>query len=454
MTTPQRHVNWVVRPHEAGFCLDPAEPLSSVNRQQFAFVFGAEGFRSAHPLRRTSEIKNEPTNWEDALNLSAGKIAVIGGVLAATSAAARAEDVKIGVLATLSGPATSWGLALQSAAEFAAEDVNKSGGLEAAGKKYTVRVVSYDDKYKPNDAVTGANRLIYEDKVAFIVGPMGSAPALAVLPITTENSIISMTMAFTPTALDNKYKFSFRPVISTAEFSVPQIKWIASKLSLKKVGGLFPNDESGQQVAVANGTAYGAVGVAFVKEFFERDRLDFVPLLTRLLSQQIDGFELDGNSPQTAGLMTEQIRELGFTGPIIRTGGDATAEILEVAGKEAAEGMYLHQAIDPTSPQIEAYRKRYETKYRGAMNALAPFFYVNVQMTFAAMQKAGTVIDSAKIRDALESIKNFDSIVGEVSWAGQGSYGVPHQLSAPFYIAQIRKGVPVIIAHCTTAGCE
>jgi branched-chain amino acid transport system substrate-binding protein len=365
---------------------------------------------------------------------------------------AQAQEITIGVLATLSGPATSWGLSLQSAAELAAEDVNNTQGLDVGGKKYRIRVVSYDDKYKPNDAVTGANRLIFEDKINFMVGPMGSAPALAVLPITTENKIITMTMAFTPKALDKDATFSFRPVISTQEFSTPQIKWVGTKLKLKTVGALFPNDESGQQVAIANGDAYKTVGATLEKEFFERDRVDFVPLLTRLLAKKIDGFELDGNSPQTAGLMVKQLRELGFTGPIIRTGGDATAEILEVAGKQAAEGLYVHQAIDPASAQVAAFRKRYEAKYKGEMNAFAPFFYANVKMVLAAMQKAGTATDSAKILAALEGLKDFDTVLGKVGWTG--GYGVPHQLDAPFYVAQIKDGKPVIQARCTTAGCQ
>ena len=57
-----------------------------------------------------------------------------------------------------------------------------------------------------------------------------------------------MTMAFTPKALSADYKYSFRPVIPSDVFSDPQIKWVVQKLGAKRIGGLFPNDESGQQV--------------------------------------------------------------------------------------------------------------------------------------------------------------------------------------------------------------
>lgn len=379
------------------------------------------------------------------------------GLLAASFAAVPAaaeEELTVGVLATLSGPGTAWGLSMQSAAELAAEDINAAGGLKIGGEPYMLEVIAYDDKYKATDAVTATNRLIYEDEVDIVVGPMGSAPAVAVLPLFTQAEIITMTMAFTPKALSEEFTYSFRPVLSTEEFSGPQIEWVVNKLGSKRIGGLFPNDESGQQVAEANAAAYEAVGAEFVsKEFFERDRVDFTPLLTRMLAEGIDAIELDGNSPQTAGLIVKQARELGFDGPIIRTGGDATAQIIEVAGVEAANNLYVHQAIDPDDPQIQAYRERYEAGYAGEMNAFSPFFYVNLKMALAAMEKAGTT-DSDAVMETMLAMEGYESVLGPVSWTGGDKYGVPHQLSAPFYIAQIEDGESTIVATCSFDGCE
>src|SRR5512145_359347 len=61
---------------------------------------------------------------------------------ALSAPAAAAETLKIGAIATLSGAGTAWGMSIQGAAELAAEDVNSKGGLEVAGKKYTVEIVA------------------------------------------------------------------------------------------------------------------------------------------------------------------------------------------------------------------------------------------------------------------------------------------------------------------------
>src|SRR5690606_28076133 len=140
----------------------------------------------------------------------------------------------------------------------------------------------------------------------------------------------------------------FRPNVTTAEVSQPQIDWVVASQGIKKVGALFPNDETGQAIAKDLQAAYGKAGAGLVAtEFVERDRVDFVPLLTRIMAKRVDAIELDGNSPTTAGLLVKQARELGFEGKIIRTGGPATQDIVNVAGKEAAEGLLVHTPIDP-----------------------------------------------------------------------------------------------------------
>jgi len=304
--------------------------------------------------------------------------------------------------------------------------------------------------------VTVANRLVFEDKVKYIIGPTGSAPALAVQPITEKNQVVTVTLGFTNKALGADKPYSFRPVVTTYEFSEPQIAWMVKNLAIKKAGGLFPNDESGQVIARDLEAAYRKSGAELsAKEFFERDRVDFVPLLTRMLARGIDTIELDGNSPGTAGLIIKQARELGFKGKIVRTGGPATADMLNVAGKEATEGMIVHAVIDPAMASTKAYLDAYMAKYKSAPNGFSPSFYDFTNMLFEAMRKAGTVSDTAKVKAELEKLKDFPGALGKLNWTGKANYGVDHQLAVPFYAAEIKNGVEVIRARCTvTEGCN
>lgn len=384
------------------------------------------------------------------------KIGIV--LMAAMGVAASAhgqESLKIGALVTLSGAGAAWGQGMLHAAELAADDVNAKGGLDVGGKKYRVSVVAYDDKYQANEGVTVANRLVFEDKVKYIIGPVGSAVVLAIQPITEKNKVIVMTLGFTAKALGADKPFTFRPNVTTGEISQPQINWVVKARNIKRVGALFPNDETGQSMSMDIDSAYKKAGATLTaKEYFERDRVDFVPLLTRIFASKVDAIELDGNSPTTAGLIVKQARELGFTGTIIRTGGPATQEIVNVAGKQAAEGLLVHTPIDPALPSVKAYSDRYAAKYKHPMNGFSPAFYDGTRMLFEAMRKAGSVTDSDKVRLELEKIKTFNGALGELTWTGKAMYGSDHQLNAPFYVAEVKDGQEVMRAKCTVAGCK
>lgn len=379
----------------------------------------------------------------------------IAACLALPLAASAQNVLKIGTITALSGPGASWGQGMKNAVEIAADKVNKNGGLDVAGTKYTVKVVAYDGKYQAREAVTAANRLVFKDKVKYIIGPTGSAPLLAIQPITEKNKVIVMSLGFTSKGLEKSKPYTFRPNVTTAQVSQPQIDWLVKNQGIKKVGALFPNDETGQQIAKDLRAAYKHAGADLAAvEFFERSRVDFVPLLTRMMARGIDTIELDGNAPTTAGLIVKQAREMGFTGKIVRTGGPASKEIVNVAGKQATEGLFVHTPINPDVPAIKAYAATYQKKYNQPMNGFSPSFYDGTEMLFKAMQNAGTVTDTDKVRIALENIKNYHGIMGTLNWTGEKRYGINHQLNAPFYVAELQDGKEVIKAQCTIEGCK
>jgi branched-chain amino acid transport system substrate-binding protein len=380
---------------------------------------------------------------------AASTIALISG------GAMAQETLKLGALVTLSGAGASWGQGMMRAAELAAEDVNEEGGLEVGGTKYNVEIIAYDDAYKANEAVTAANRLVFEDEVKYIIGTVGSAPILAIQPITEENGVITMTLGFTGQALSPEKPYTFRPNPTTAEVAQPQIDWIVTTQGVKTVGALFPKDETGEAIAKDLSAAYEKAGATLaVTEFFERDRVDFIPLLTRIIAQGVDAIELDGNSPATAGQIVQQARDLGFEGVILRTGGPATQEIVNVAGKAATEGMFVHSAFDPGVETAKAYEERFTATYNEPMNGFSPFFYDGTKMLFQAMRDAGTVEDTEAVKTALENISDYQGILGTMNWTGEDRYGIAHQLDSPFYIARVEGGEEVIVARCTSDGCE
>ena len=98
--------------------------------------------------------------------------ALLAFALVMAAPVAKAQDVlKIGVLGVMSGPAASWGLVNRYCAEAGAQIINEKGGFEIGGKKYKIEIVSIDDRNDPKVSISGAERLIHEQGIHYIIGP-------------------------------------------------------------------------------------------------------------------------------------------------------------------------------------------------------------------------------------------------------------------------------------------
>lgn len=367
---------------------------------------------------------------------------------------AYAQDVlKIGGIGSLSGGGTAWGIATQRGVQLAIDEVMKSGGLRVGGKAYEPRLVMLDDAYSATGGRTAAERLVNAEKVKFILGPIGSPSVLGALPVTTKGAVVMMSNGFARTILENPEgaPFNFRVIPSNVEFAPEMVKWLRSQRpELKKVGMIYPNDATGQAVVPVLTAAYKKHGFEVWAEGYERGSKEFLPLLARMLAQDVDVMDLNSNAPGEAGLLVQQARQAGYDKLIWQIGGPSVDEIVAIAGKHA-EGFMSYNVIDFDEPNVAKFVQTYKAKYRdGVINAYAPTFYSAAKILFKAIEQAGTVTDSTKVRNALEALDGYDAgVYGPVVWGGKAEYGVNHQLLTKFWITEVRGGKLVTRATLT-----
>ena len=380
-----------------------------------------------------------------ALMLAA--IAVVG------SGPAAAQDViKIGAIGSLSGGGTAWGLAIKRGAEIAVDEANAAGGVKVGDKTYKVELLMYDDQYTGQGGKTAAERLVHQEKVKYIIGPIGSNPVLSTIEVSTPQKVLVLSNGYTPKILNNEFKaaYNFRFTLTNLEYAPNMMKWVKENLKLKKVGILVPNDAIGQSVAPALIKLYKESGIDVLADFYERGSKEFSPLITRMMAAGIDGFDINFNAPGEAGLMVKQARQIGFDKAIFQMGGPSVPEIIEVAGKQA-EGFISYEMFDfdaPTAqPLVKAYRAKYGT---GIINSQTPAFYNATKVLLEAMRRAGTIDDTTKLRDTIEKIEGYDAgVYGPLKWTGKAIYGVDHQIKLPFFIVEVKDGKAVSRATLT-----
>ncbi len=104
-------------------------------------------------------------------------IGLLAGAAVATvlSAAAQAQEtVKIGLLATLEGPFAAGGQDGMRGAELAVKERNGMAG----GKK--IEIIKASSDAKPDVAVNATRKLVEQDKVQIMVGPLSGSEGIAV----------------------------------------------------------------------------------------------------------------------------------------------------------------------------------------------------------------------------------------------------------------------------------
>lgn len=80
-------------------------------------------------------------------------------------------EIYIGFSGPLSGGAAKYGNNCLTGMKIAVEDVNEAGGVTIQGKKYELKLVFYDDMYKPANTVANVRRMLSSQRPVMVNCP-------------------------------------------------------------------------------------------------------------------------------------------------------------------------------------------------------------------------------------------------------------------------------------------
>jgi branched-chain amino acid transport system substrate-binding protein len=378
----------------------------------------------------------------------------------AGGAAVQADDktLPIGLLGPLSGGAASYGVELMRGAELRVEEINKAGGLKVGADTYRIKLVSYDHKAQAADTATATNKLIFQDKVKYIIGNAVGATCNAAQTITEPNKVMFAFVCWGTNNLAPEKPYSFRSMLSQWELTEPFYRWVKENHpKIKRVAAISPNDTSGKDTNTAVVKALKALGFEVAAdEYYERGTKDFYPVLTKILAQKPDMLDVAAAPPGEAGLILKQAMELGFKGAKGWTAGINPFTIISVAGPEAAEGVWSPANInvkgDHVSAAVRKFGETYEKRYGEVPGAIAVANYAAFDVFTQAMEKAGSV-DTDKVLAVLTK-EQFQTVWGPLALGGKETYGIDRQFLYPLVISEVRGGKVVDIAQVLPAALK
>jgi branched-chain amino acid transport system substrate-binding protein len=183
-------------------------------------------------------------------------------LLAGAAGTARAEDCKIGVVMSLTGPAGAYGQAGAKAVEMAFHDINTAGGKMPC----TLVTDTRDAASQGTVAVDAAKQLVEIGHVPAIIGGIISSVTIPILTsVTAPAKVVQISPASsspTLTELGRQGKTNgifFRTITSDALQGVAAAKY-AMTLGFKKLAIIEVNNDFGINLAREFTRAYTALG--------------------------------------------------------------------------------------------------------------------------------------------------------------------------------------------------
>ncbi len=327
-------------------------------------------------------------------------------LLAAAPASAQQAPIKIGAILPLTGSGASYGVWMKGGAEIAAEEINAAGGI--MGRK--LEVIYEDHAADASKAVNAMRRLVEVEKVPFTLTSY-SAPTLAIQPIGAQNKVVMMNGGGQSDNLANKdYLYNNIPVVSNEVGVI--VDWLAKEKKFKTAAVVTANDEAGRNAAKTFRERFAAAGGRVVAE--EQVALEANDFRAQLAKLKAAGGELlyISSYGRNVAIIADQARELGITLPMAATSWVQVPEVMKAKG---AEGMLTTKLpYNADSPFANKFKQKYSTD--------AGFYavqYYNGVKIFAraaeeAMKKGGGALTGEGVKNAIESVKAFDTIGGRL----------------------------------------
>ncbi|OGB95075.1 MAG: hypothetical protein A3G35_00895 [candidate division NC10 bacterium RIFCSPLOWO2_12_FULL_66_18] len=324
-------------------------------------------------------------------------LGVILLVVLGTLPPASAQNVKLAIVAEITGGGAPVGATWRDGVNLAVEDINKKGGI--LGRR--VETFLLDTQSDPPTSVAVMRRAINENPFA-ILGTVYSSSTVANMDIARQAGIPQITgsesILIVQKGNPNIFLTSFTQQIGFAKL----VRWLAEDLKAEKIALVYVNNafgKGGREMFMKFLKDRGKSIVADIST--EPQQADFTPELTRVRASGATHLLVYSHEEENARLMI-QLRKLGLS--VEPVGDNLCAQTAIDPGGEAMNGVKCHVPMTAASPvpSMADMGRRFQEKYGRVPDHNGFKAYIGTHMVKAAVERVGA-FDQAKVRDCLHN---------------------------------------------------
>ncbi len=349
-------------------------------------------------------------------------------------AAAPAEPIKIGMLVSLTGFFSWYGEENLNGATVFAEELNAKGGINGR----PIELVVYNTESSPQQAVSGARKLMQEDRVAAIVGLGLISEALAVAPLVQNGPpTYSLSGAYAPT-----HRMMFAGTVFVGNTQQRALQFLAEK-NLKRVALLLTNDATGQIAEKFLSANAPKAGVQILNiETFNPADVDVTPQMNRIKANRPDAL-ISWVVGRPLGVVLQGAKQLGMSIPIVTSHGNLSPGFIDSLANLQTAPLYVFgtkdliwkwiSIKDPQQKMVGLMQTKHSARY-GKEGGIGTGTGWDALMVLAeAMKRSGSTQPMALV-EAIEGLKNFVGVVGVYNLSRDDHRGLDASAAIPMVI--------------------
>jgi len=327
-------------------------------------------------------------------------------------------DIRIGLVAPLTGQSAAFGEQMRRGAEAAVQDINKTGGV--LGQQLILEIG--DDACDPKQAVAVANQMIHKG-VIFIAGHFCSGASIPASEVYFEEGILQISPGSTnPKLTDQGLDNVFRTCGRDDQQGIVAGDYIVDHFKDANIAILHDKTAYGKGLADETAKRLRARGKQeTIYEPYTQGDKDFTALVTKMKLAEI-GLIFVGGYHQDVGLITRQANDQGLDAVVMSGDALVNQEYWSITGK-AGEGTLMTFSPDPRkNPTAKDVVRGFQAQgYEPEGYTL--YTYGAVQAFTQAAEHAG----STRLNSLIATLKKeqFHTVLGEITFDEKGDIRAP-----------------------------